>query len=367
MCGQRATESPRIGAVFGLVHRVRQGVVYQDRGDHGYANRREAYNVGCPECHSDSVGIVCLFIAYLFSFPNLTPMPVSLASPHLRLFVGATLISFSPVFVNLVSVSPTTSGFYRVLIGGLALTAFILLTGRRIRFTRPVWLAVAGSAVFFSLDLWFWHRSILYIGPGLSTLLANLQVFFMMAAGVLFLRQRPSRIQIIAVPLAVFGLILIVGPEWDSLRPGYRSGVILGVLTALSYAGYMLCMRLARVNAVHAVPMREVAAMSLMVTVILGLSAVVEGQSLTVSDTEDMLWLAAYGLLAHAVGMMFIASSLTKVSTTEVGIALLLQPSLSFLWDILFFGREVTSLEAIGAAVTLAAIFLGSRGRSKQA
>jgi drug/metabolite transporter (DMT)-like permease len=122
-------------------------------------------------------------------------------------------------------------------------------------------------------------------------------------------------------------------------------------------------MRRARVGAVHPVPMREVAVMSLIVSVILGVSAAVEGQSLAVSSGSDMLWLAAYGLLSHAVGMMFIASSLTRVSTTEVGIALLLQPSLSFLWDVLFFGRDVTALEAGGAAVTLVAIFLGSRGR----
>ena len=40
--------------------------------------------------------------------------------PRLRLFIGAALISLSPVWVKLVNVSPTTSGFYRVLIGGVA-------------------------------------------------------------------------------------------------------------------------------------------------------------------------------------------------------------------------------------------------------
>ena len=36
------------------------------------------------------------------------------AEPRVRLFVGAALISLSPVWVKLVTVSPTTSGFYRV-------------------------------------------------------------------------------------------------------------------------------------------------------------------------------------------------------------------------------------------------------------
>ncbi len=289
-----------------------------------------------------------------------------LANPHIRLFAGAIMISFSPVFVNLVSVSPTTSGFYRVAIGGMALTAFIFLTGRRISFPRAVWWALGLSAVFFSLDLWFWHRSIVYIGPGLSTLIANLQVFFMMAAGAIMLRQRPTLLQLIAVPLAIFGLSLIVGTDWDSLNPDYRIGVVFGVLTAMSYAGYMLSMRKARLDAEHAVPMREVAVMSLLVAVFLGAAAMVEGESLVIPSVSDAGWLAAYGLLCHAVGLMFIASSLAKVTTTETGIALLLQPSLSYVWDIVFFDRPVTTIEITGAIITLFAIFLGSTRRSKQ-
>ena len=63
---------------------------------------------------------------------------------------------------------------------------------------------------------------------------------------------------------------------------------------------------------------------------------------------------------------MFIASSLAKVTTTEVGIALLLQPSLSYVWDVLFFGRTVTAVEISGAVITLCAIFLGATRPSKK-
>ena len=293
-------------------------------------------------------------------------MTPKLANPRLRLFIGAILIRFSPVFVNLVSVSPTTSGFYGVLIGGVALTAFIVLTGRRLSFSRAAWGALLGASVFFALDLWFWHRSILYIGPGLSTLLSNLQVFVMMGAGILLLKQRPTRSQLVAVPIALFGLVLIVGLDWQTLTPNYRAGVLLALLTAFSYASFMLCLRKARLNAKHSVPFREIAVISLIVTVMLGVSATVEGESLAIPTYADAGWLLAYGLLPHVLGWLFITSSLAKVTATEVGIALLLQPSLSFLWDILFFGRSVTPLEAVGAVVTLSAIYLGSRQPSTQ-
>lgn len=287
-----------------------------------------------------------------------------LQSPHLRLFAGAILISFSPVFANLVSVPPTTVGFYRVLIGGTALALFMLSTGRRLSFSKRVWGALVATSVCFALDLWFWHRSINFIGPGIATLLANMQVFFMMAASALLLRQRPTLLQLLAVPLAVLGLAIIVAPEWNGSNPDYRLGVLFGVLTAMSYAGYMLCMRKARVGSTHAVPMREVATVSMLVVVILGVAAMLEGESLRVTTLGDAGWLLAYGLLCHAAGTMFIASSLLSVTATEVGLALLLQPALSYLWDILFFARPVALPELAGAFLALFAIFLGSRRRS---
>ncbi len=285
----------------------------------------------------------------------------TLGNPRLRLFVGAALISFSPVWVKLVNVSPTTSGFYRVLIGGIALALFLIVTRQRLRLSRRVWLILAFSSVFFALDLWFWHRSINYIGPGLSTLLANFQVFFMMLAGMFLLRQSPRPVQIIAVPLALLGLGMIVGFDWQNLPADYQLGVVFGLLTAVVYAGYMLTMRAARTDSVHALPTREVAVISLASAMILGLSAFAEGASLAIPTIADAVWLVAYGLFSHCLGLLFIASSLPRVSATEAGLALLLQPTLSFVWDVVFFARPMTALELMGAVVALFAIYLGSR------
>ncbi len=289
-----------------------------------------------------------------------------LVNPQLRLFVGATLISFSPVWVKLVSVSPTTSGFYRVAIGGAALTLFLAATGRRFELSKRSWQILAASAVLFALDLWFFHRSINYVGPGLATLLSNFQVFFMMLAGVLLLRQRPRLVQLIAVPLALIGLGLIVGFDWTGLTGDYRLGIIFGLLTALFYAGYMLTMRAARSDSIDPLPAREVAVVSLGSALLLGLAAVSEGESLAIPGLVDAAWLLCYGLFSQCLGVLLIASSLRRVSTTEVGIALLLQPTLSFCWDVLFFSRQMTVVELVGAAIALIAIYLGSRGASKQ-
>ena len=287
-----------------------------------------------------------------------------LKTPHVRLFAGAALISLSPVWVTLVSVSPTTSGFYRVAIGSVALIAFLVLTGRRLRLPKRTWTILMLASAFFALDLFFWHRSIIYIGPGLATLLANFQVFIMMLAGVLLLRQRPRPVQLIAAPLALVGLGMIVGLDWQSLSQDYRLGIFFGFLTAIMYAGYLLSMRATRADSDYFMPTREVAVVSTVCALVLGIAVIAEGGSLAVPTYADAGWLVAYGILSHTIGLLLIASSLPQVSTTQAGLALLLQPTLSFVWDVLFFARPMQPIEFAGAAIALLAIYLGSRKSS---
>lgn len=290
-----------------------------------------------------------------------------LANPTLRLFIGAALISLSPVWVRLVDVAPSTSGFYRVLFGGAALVIYLFVTRRRLHMTRRTWSLLIIASVFLSLDLWFWHRSIIYIGPGLATLLANFQVFIMMIVGIVFLRQMPRPVQMFAVPLAFLGLILIIGLDWDALPKDYKLGVIFGLLTAAAYASYLLSLRKIREMSTFRVPTREMAVVSVICAVMLAATVLAEGESLAIPTIEDMGWLVAYGVLSHCLGWLFIASSLSEVSTVEAGLALLLQPTLSFVWDVLFFSRPMTGIELVGAGIALIAIYLGSaRSASKQ-
>lgn len=89
--------------------------------------------------------------------------------------------------------------------------------------------------------------------------MANFQVLFMMIAGIVFLHQMPTPIQMLAVPIALFGLALIVGFDWSGLSKDYQLGIIFSMLTAVTYAGYLLFLRQARVGSQYRVPTREMA------------------------------------------------------------------------------------------------------------
>lgn len=285
-------------------------------------------------------------------------------SPGLRMLMGAVMISFSAPIVRFVEVAPTTSAFYRMAIGGAVLLIWMLASGRLSMPRGRVALWIAATAFFFMLDLVFWHRSIWYIGPGLATILANFQVFVLALAAVVLYGERVGWRFATAVTLAVAGLWLMVGLDWDALPQQYHIGVMLGLATAVAYSAYMLSLR--RVQEKHGLDAPGILTWSTMICAIyLALVNIYEGHSFAIPDWQTGSALVAYGLFCQVFGWLLITSAITRLSTAVVGLMLLLQPALSFLWDVLFFDRPTTSIELVGASLALVGIYIGLTRRPR--
>lgn len=300
--------------------------------------------------------------------PPAVPSGSHRGPPHatralLQLALGAALISLSPVLVNVAHVGPTVAGFYRLLFGGLALALIVLVRRGRLWTGRRHLALAAVAGVLLAADLAVWHRSILLIGPGLATILGNFQVFFLAAYGVLVLREHPSARLKTAVPLAVLGLFLIFGLEWSALQWGYRLGLLLGVLTGLFYASYILTLRRAQAAVGAPSAMVTVAALCLVGAVVAAGAVVLEGESFRIPDAWTWGVLVAYGLIPQVAGWVLISRALPRLEMSRTGLVLLLQPALAFVWDLLLFRRPTTTVELLGATLTLCAIYLGATGR----
>jgi drug/metabolite transporter (DMT)-like permease len=278
-----------------------------------------------------------------------------------RLLAGAVMISFAPVFVRVIDVAPTASAFYRTLFGGAMLVAVVRFTGGRLGGGRATLVALATAGAFFAVDLWAWHHSIWIVGPGLATLLANFQVFFMALAGVALFGERFRWTLATAIPLALLGLYLVVGVDREAWSADYSWGIALGLLTAVAYAGYLLSLRAARVRGAGVTAAGNLAVASLVSAVLLGGVALIEGESLSIPTVVDGSLMVAYALVAQVLGWVLISSSLRVVPASTVGLTLVLQPSLALVWDVLFFARPFGAREGLGAVLTLFAIWLGTR------
>ena len=270
------------------------------------------------------------------------------------------MISFSAVFVKLVNMGPTAIGFYRVFIAGVILAIFLRFRGTSLLKGRALVLLLAAAA-FYAGDLWVWHQSIQWIGPGLATLLAAFQVFILTFVGVLYFKEHAGWRLLVSVPLAFLGLMLLVGVDWSILAPEKRAGVWLGLATGVFYAGYILSLREARARAKDNSAAGDLAVVSLSTAVLLAAVSFPMGETLRVTTLWDGTWLTVYAVASQVIAWVLISSSLPHVPASRVGLLLLLQPTLSFIWDILFFKRPVAWHEAAGAIIALFAIWLGSQ------
>lgn len=279
---------------------------------------------------------------------------------------GAILISFAAVFVRLADVAPSTSAFYRMLFGGIALAVLLMLRPDMRAGWRENWAGSALIAAFFAADLWFWHRSIHYIGPGLATLLANFQVFILTLVGVVWLRERFGWRFASGLALAMGGLWLLFGRDWAALPPDYRMGVILALLTALAYAGYLLSLRGFQIRHHGIRAEARLLQVCVLCALMLGTVNLIEGNSFAIPNTGSLISLVALGIFCQVLGWLLITRGMTLLPAGLVGLLLLVQPAASVVWDMLLFGLRLEILQILGTLMALVGIYLGFKAAARR-
>lgn len=280
-------------------------------------------------------------------------------SALIKVLAGAVFISFSSVMAKLTQTEPIAAAFYRVVFAGIALTGLALLQKDPVLPGKKGICLAALAGFFWALDLAVWHWSILFIGPGLATLLLNFQVFIMAGFGFFLFKEKLDGKFLTAVFLALAGLYLIVGQNWGQLTTDYRKGVFLALLAALSYSFYLISLRRLVGAAQRLSPLSAMALVSLFCAVFLGLGSLSTGETFVIPRAIDWLWLLIYGLICHSLGWWLISNGLPHIKASLTGLVLLMQPALAFVWDVTFFARPFTSGEASGAALALLSIYLG--------
>lgn len=285
----------------------------------------------------------------------------------LQISMGAVLISFAAPLVKLANVGPTTAGFYRTLIGAAVLLAVAGLRRDQLWKGGRQFAFALACGVFFALDLMVWHRSIQYVGPGLATVLAAFQVFILASVGFLFFGERLTARFMIAVLVAFAGLLMLIGSDWFEATPAYRIGVGYGLLTALLYSLYLLTLRRGQSVTPRLSAESNLFWISLITAVLLGPAALATGESLAIPDRDSALALLALGVFPQVVGWTLISRALPWIRAGLAGLILLAQPALSFVWDVIFFDRPTTTIEAMGAVLALGGIYLGTLAGQKNA
>jgi drug/metabolite transporter (DMT)-like permease len=283
--------------------------------------------------------------------------------PALGVLVGAFAIAFSGIIYRKAHVSPVTGAFFRCFWALPPLWLVARYEARRLgppprAVRRAAWLAGA----FFAADLILWHYSIEYVGAGLATVLGNTQVVMVGLLAWAIFRERPARTSILAIPVAMAGILLISGAlEKGAYGSSPKLGALYGVLTGIAYSGFLLAMRRGSGERGRvAGPLYDATLATTIFVVPIGL---VIGDLDFTPSLQATGWLVALALSSQVLGWLLITVSLGRLPTALTSVLLTFQPLLSVLFAALLIGERPSGLQLVGAAAILAGLLIASVSR----
>jgi drug/metabolite transporter (DMT)-like permease len=287
--------------------------------------------------------------------------------PALGVLLGAVTIAFSGILFRKSHVSPTTGAFFRCFWALPFLWPLAIWEDRRIG-ARPFSLRRAAwiGGAFFAADLVLWHYSIEYVGAGLATVLGNTQVVLVGLLAWAIFRERPARSSLLAVPVAMVGIVLISGVlESGAYGSNPKLGAIYGLLTGVAYSGFLLALRWgAGERGRVAGPLFDATLASAICVIPIGL---VLGNLDFKPGLEAQGWLITLALSSQVLGWLLITVSLGRLPTALTSVLLTLQPLLAVLFAALLVDERPSPLQLVGAAFILCGLLIASLGRREEA
>jgi len=281
------------------------------------------------------------------------------------LTVGAVVISLSPILVKAIgqnALGPTAIGFWRTLIGALGFLVLSLALKKQLRLTPRAlkWALLAGF--FFAADIFFWHRSIIYTGAGLATILGNTQVFGSAILSYFLFKERLTVRFFVAATAALLSVAMLVGVFSKNINfdDQYIRGIVFGLITGVAYAAYIVSLKKSGMDRSKPDTLVFMGYSCVVTAFFLGIIAAFEHYPMIPSNISSWLLLFALGVVVQIFGWWAIARTLSKIETHRASLILLLQPTLATLFGALIFHEHLDGIQSIGAAITLTAIYLGS-------
>jgi len=275
------------------------------------------------------------------------------------LVLGALAIGTAPLCVKLGGVGPAATGFWR-----LALAAPIVFLLARIRSDadRPLSpgqrLKLVGAGALFAADLTVWHAAMNYTTVVVATLVANLSPVFVALGDFAFHGRRLGRVFLLGLGTAVLGMAWLSTP--DGLPSGGQAlGLVLALMAAVAYAGYLLVLK----NVATGLrPARAMTWTTLSAALLLWPAALTSGERLQPIDGRAWTALVTLALVSQVFGQTLVTRGLARLPASFSAVTLLIQPIAAAVLAAAILGEPLTPRLMVGGSIVLAGIVLARRG-----
>jgi drug/metabolite transporter (DMT)-like permease len=285
----------------------------------------------------------------------------------MKKLLGVTLIAISASafgtlaifgrFVRSDGMDTFTALFLRFGVSALIMSAILIL--RRERFPRGKILAqlVGMGALGYVGQSFTYLTAINYASAGLVALLLYLYPFFVTILSTIFLREKVTRIKIVALVLALIGTALTVDPAG-----GQTIGALLAIAAALIYSAYIIVG--ANVTK-HVSAVQSSTVIFASAGAVYGLLTFFNGAHFPASNFG---WFSILGMIfiATIIPVVTFLAGLEIIGPVNAAMLSTLEPVVTVLLAAWLFGEKLGMVALLGGGLILVAVVLLTKSELTQ-
>lgn len=299
--------------------------------------------------------------------------------PLFALFLGILIVSTSSIFIRYAQkeAASIVIAAWRLALASLILTPIVFIGYRKelLGLRRNQVLLALLSGIFLAFHFATWITSLEYTSVASSVVLVSTSPLWVALLSPLVLRERPSRLVVIGMLVALLGGTivgfseactiaargLVCPPAADFFQGGATWGNLLALAGALTAAGYLLVGRWLRPTVSLVVYIFTVYGVAALILVLM---AIISGKPLTGFPPATYLYLLILAIGPQLLGHTSFNFGLRYLSASYVSVALLGEPIGSTILALIILGEMPGPLEVIGGVVILVGIYLASRQKT---
>jgi RarD protein len=241
----------------------------------------------------------------------------------------------------------------------------VLLIIRKTKFKRiekqDIFLFIMLAILNIPVNQYLFFLSLRHTSAPNVALAYALTPAFVLIIAFFFLREKISRMKASGIFIAISGTLLILFEKGIDFSSDNFYGNILALLASLAWAVYTIIGKrfVVKYGAIYTTFL----AMALGLTAFIPIF-IITGTGFDVSSFGTIDWMQIFylGVITSGVAYVLWYVALKKLEASKLAVFNNLQPILTTIMAMIFFGHELTMMFILGGVLTLSGVFLTQRG-----
>lgn len=274
-----------------------------------------------------------------------------------KIIIGMLIFGTIGLFVKNIPLSSSQVSFYRGVIGGMFLLAWLLMGKGKVsrRQIEENWQYLIFGGLMIGVNWILLFEAYNYTTVSLATLSYYMQPVFLTLLAPFFLKERLTMKKIGLVLLALIGMVLIIGVTGNEGAYQHLTGISLGLVAALCYAFGVIANK--KIKGLEGLPLTTV--VILVATVILApYVAVREGFGWGALTGNSFLLLLVLGVVHTGVAYVLVFQGIRETESQTFALLSYIDPVTAVALSALFLQEPISGWQLVGGGIILGAALM---------